>query len=649
MPYSTKPEARPLILRHGSFSTLETFQHADENYRLQAGVFVERETLLPGRMARLLVRPSLTLNGFPVSLELLEDAVLQITGTDWHGIASTSEVRSLELSRAQELIQEIQVPERLSSLSVRLRGRVASLSRAETIDVAGEERVFHLNAIEKTDATACPLLGRSNAGYELDLLGKNGEPRPEQALTLTLQHRDYSDPILVTLKSDVQGRIHLGALDGIETLACQGQGQVQKWQLATEARTYPRQLHGRAGDLLRVPYQGRAARLSRSVASLLELRGGAYTHDRFDHLFLKDGYLERRELAPGDYDLALLEAGRLIRVEITAGPEQAGWALGKSRLLELGGSAPLQIVALGVEEQALVVRLAGAGPSTRVHLFSTRYLPSFDASESLGLDALPGLEARPAAYALSDYHSGLEIGDEYRYILERRYAKKFPGNMLRRPGLLLNPWALEETDTSIGAGGGPGRRYRGSGPGTGGGRGPATPGAGGAGGTTGDFPNLQFLAHPGAALLNLKPDADGVVRVPLSEFGDGRLLHAIAVDGESTVYRSLARPDRPLARADQRLQKALDPTQHLAERRRIELVEGGASTTVEDLATSKLESYDSLASVHQLFLTLSQNEDLARFAFLLRWPELEPEEKRELYSRNACHELHFFLYQKDPE
>ena len=648
VPYSTKPEARPLVLRHGAFSTLETLQHAGENYHLETGVFVEREALLPGRTARILVRPSLTLNGFPVSLELLEDAVLQITSTDWHGVASASEVRSLELSRAQELTHEIQVPERLFQLSVRLTGRVASLSRAETIDVASEPRLFQVNSIEKTNATACSLLGRSDAGYTLDLLGKNGEPRPDLALTLTLGHRDFSDPIQVTLKSDARGRIHLGALDGIESLLCQGQGLELRWWLATFARTYPRQIRGRAGEVLRVPYLGRATRLSRGVASLLELRGGVFAHDRFDHLFLKNGYLELRDLPPGDYSLALPEVGRQMRVQVTAGPEQAGWGLGQSRLLELGGSGPLQIVALGIEGEALAVRLAAAGPSTRVHLFSTRYLPSFDVFESMRLDTLPGLGARPAAYAMSDYHSGLEIGDEYRYILERRYAKKFPGNMLRRPGLLLNPWALAETDTSIGAGGGPGGRHAGRGARKGGAEGPASPGPGGAGNATGDVPNLQFLAHPGAALLNLRPDVDGVVRVPLSELGDGQLLHAVALDGESTVYRSLARAERSLERTDRRLPMALDPTQHFAERRRIDLVEGGASTSIEDLATSELESYDSLASVHQLFLTLSQNQDLARFAFLLRWPQLGPEEQRELYSRHACHELHFFLHEKDP-
>jgi len=651
IPYSTKPGSKPIILFHDGFATLRELDHEQENYRLEAGAFLERESLLPGRRAKLLLRPTLLLNGNTVSLDLLEQATLQLTSKDWHGVSSSLEVRDLKLSGRNELIHEIQVPEQLSSLTVRLFGRVRNLSLGETIDVASAPREFQVNAIENTPLTACPLLGRSAAGYVLDLLGKNGEPRPDAAVALTLTHRDYTDPIQVTLKTDAEGRITLGALDGIETAAASGLPDTfGRWNLRPAERTYPDRVQGRAGQVLRVPYQGRATTLSRGVASLLELRGGVFAHDRFDHLFLREGELELRDLAPGDYSLVLKEAGRRIEVRVTAGVEQNGFVLGQARVLELSGSAPLQILETRVDGTDLLVRLRHAGTQARVHLFATRYLPAFDVFSSLRLPERPRLSGQPVPWVASSYHSGREIGAEYRYILERRYAKKFPGNMLHRPGLLLNPWALEETDSTIGLGGGAGGRF--------GGRyggkakseeaGSGGPGTGGPTGTPGTFPNLAFLAAPSKVLANLEPDADGVVRIPLAELGDGQLVHAVAVDGTSTVYRSLALPEEPLQVTDRRLTAALDPARHLAELRRIEFVEPGGLTVIEDVATSEAESYDSLASVHQLFLTLSGNPDLSRFEFVLRWPELDEQERRKLYSENACHELHFFLYRKDP-
>ena len=47
----------------------------------------------------------------------------------------------------------------------------------------------------------------------------------------------------------------------------------------------------------------------------------------------------------------------------------------------------------------------------------------------------------------SQYVAGRNIGDEYRYIIDRKFARKFPGNMLERPSLLLNPWAIRSTET----------------------------------------------------------------------------------------------------------------------------------------------------------------------------------------------------------
>ena len=47
--------------------------------------------------------------------------------------------------------------------------------------------------------------------------------------------------------------------------------------------------------------------------------------------------------------------------------------------------------------------------------------------------------------------SGRDIGEEYRYIIERRASKKFPGNMLTRPGLILlcaALWLVAQADAA---------------------------------------------------------------------------------------------------------------------------------------------------------------------------------------------------------
>jgi len=42
----------------------------------------------------------------------------------------------------------------------------------------------------------------------------------------------------------------------------------------------------------------------------------------------------------------------------------------------------------------------------------------------------------------------IDLGEEYRYVLERKFQEVFPGNTLTRPSLLLQPWAVQSTSTA---------------------------------------------------------------------------------------------------------------------------------------------------------------------------------------------------------
>src|SRR5207253_5436071 len=95
----------------------------------------------------------------------------------------------------------------------------------------------------------------------------------------------------------------------------------------------------------------------------------------------------------------------------------------------------------------VTIRLHDDSPFTRVHVFATRYQPAFPAFANLARVRDAELSGVYPAHAESVYLTGRNIGDEYRYVLDRRGHKKYPGNMLERPALLLNPWAVRSTET----------------------------------------------------------------------------------------------------------------------------------------------------------------------------------------------------------
>ena len=107
----------------------------------------------------------------------------------------------------------------------------------------------------------------------------------------------------------------------------------------------------------------------------------------------------------------------------------------------------MQIAGIDVGEETLTVRLRDAHAVARVHVFATRYEPAFGAFATLGKVRAAELQGVLPSHAESGYLSGRNIGDEYRYVLDRRGQKKFPGNMLARPSVLLNPWAVRSAET----------------------------------------------------------------------------------------------------------------------------------------------------------------------------------------------------------
>jgi hypothetical protein len=647
VPFSTEPGRKPVVLVNGGFASLDYLQHTAEDYELAAGIYVDRESLLSGRTAQLILRPTLYLNGTPVSLRVLKDVKLVITSTDSDGVATSKEVGDFQLHEDRESLHEFTVPQRLSQLTFQLKAKVRNLSQNKDVDLAVQE-TFQLNGIDQTEKIEDLHLTRFSDRYVLELLGKNGEPKSHRPVHVQLKHHDFQDAIDVTLQTDLQGRIALGSLEDIDLITATGpQEAARSWKLLQDRHSYYANLHGREGNPIHVPFMTEKEALTRADLSLLELRGDEFLADRFDAVRLNNGMLTITGLTRGDYDLLLKRSGRRIRLRITEGPVLDQHVLGNPRQLELRGGEPLQISRAAVGNETLDIQLANFGKFSRVHLFATRYHPAFSASRYLGRI----VDCEPSFLILGTHHSsfvaGRQLGDEYRYIIDRKYAEKYSGNMLQRPSLLLNPWSLRRTETGQ-QDAKAGEQFAESAP-------AAEPTAGRADHDTptvesvGDFANLDFLARQSAVMINLVPDETGRISLDLQELASYQYVQILAVDPDDTALRTVYLPEHPTELLDLRLTQGLDPAQHLTQQKQVTVVSPGESFRLDDIKAARWEVYDSLARVHSLLATLSGNATLAEFAFVVQWDQLSPEEKRAKYSKYACHELNYFLFRKDPQ
>ncbi|MEZ5303531.1 MAG: hypothetical protein R3F11_23250 [Verrucomicrobiales bacterium] len=149
--------------------------------------------------------------------------------------------------------------------------------------------------------------------------------------------------------------------------------------------------------------------------------------------------------------------------------------------------------------------------------------------------------------------------------------------------------------------------------------------------------------------MNLQPDENGKITVKLDAFGDRQHIHIVVTDMDGSSYQEVALPDRETKIADLRLLAALDPAKHFTEQDSVTLLKAGDKLEIPDILTARFEVFDQLGAAYRYLLALRDDATLREYGFILNWPDLKPEEKREKYSEYACHELSFFLAMKDPD
>ena len=113
-----------------------------------------------------------------------------------------------EIKDGEAFIHEFTVPDKLAKLQFTLKARVENLAAGNKQDLT-DQGTFALNQIDKTLKLENVHLARLDGGYVLDVLGKNGEAKPERAVSVQLKHRDFKSALSVSLKSNPAGRVRL--------------------------------------------------------------------------------------------------------------------------------------------------------------------------------------------------------------------------------------------------------------------------------------------------------------------------------------------------------------------------------------------------------------------------------------------------------
>lgn len=298
------------------------------------------------------------------------------------------------------------------------------------------------------------------------------------------------------------------------------------------------------------------------------------------------------------------------------------------------------------------------------------------------------------------YLSNRKLGDEYRYVFERKYLKTFPGNSLVHPQILLKRMKIRETTFEqevanlgdpyqniqvqmmnrgysrefaeksvereaprfqVGIGNVPHynrhsmhdglrkggilkkrrrRDYSGSHD------------------NHTQLPDidqyksyLNFLKHSGILKSNLVPDKNGNVSftVPGGKYTN---LIVIASDNENIVQTNINLPSHPakFLKRNLNLKESLDPKKNFNEVRKVLKFSKDGKHKIKDMTSADYNIIDTLEKVKNIQLEIAKMDgcDICPdLLFLTSWHRLTFEEQIKKYTLYISHEVHLFLYFKD--
>lgn len=637
VPFSTNPSRVPMLLLAGDIASVQKIALVRETPSLACTMLLDRESVTPGRTARVVVRSRLAIAGAPASVTLIKRATWDITLTDRAGVSSTKS-QPLALADDNASVLEFPVGEDTASVQLVVRGVLEIQSELREQELS-YSRSFTVGDIHRTTAIESLYLAHTAQGWVISALGKTGEPRAKRAVTVGLVHRWSHMQLNVELATDERGRVELGTLPGVARIAATLGAASQVWSVSDHLRATP--IHALPDTDVIVPLSPqRAPDEVIPMLSIVEMRDVPVAHPTCTLVPLASG-IAIRGLLPGTYHVRGPGIDTSIVVmSATTTISNAGFT--PEEVIELSHTPPA-IAAIDTRD-GLRITLDDAGTRTRVHVLGSTFVPSLIEAPSIG--ALRPVARRGDRGHAVHYVSGRELGDEYRYILERRGAKRYPGVLLDRPPLLLNPWARRTTTTDV-ATAKPGGHFGAQAERQAGGYGGGAPQQAAGPGASEGYLAYDFLGAAPIVLANLEPDDQGVVTVSTADLG--RAAHVVIVvdDPGGTSVRHVPLPERPLEPRDLRLRLALDPARHVSQRKEILPLVAGERLVIEDLATAKVHLVDSIEKAHAYLLALRDDATLREFSFVTKWHVLPDHERREKYSKYACHELHLFLWGKD--
>ena len=508
------------------------------------------------------------------------------------------------------------------------------------------------------------LIKKNDKGnYIFNLLGRNGEPKPNHQVNIKLTHsiqQEINKNNFILLESDKEGKIDLGKLTDINR--CTIDSKLYSLEPLPK-HVYLHEITILENQLINLPFIIK----EKSNITLIKYANGKNAENLSELLKIEItdkihnlGKIILPKLTKGQYRLNI--NGTFITIKVIKGKTMD---INDFIVLENGNirynnniEAPITIENVSYENKQLKIKLNKNNKSInnpRIHINCVQYL-----SEKSNKNLLEFTGSKYFQYRYDNenkefqfienknkYLNSKILSDELQYVLDRKQHQKNLGNSLENPSLLLKPQFIRETTTEIQKG------ERGL-----------------------DFkknyerPECYACNATGSSYMdrglkddktiiihdfinvspyieeNLIPDEKGEIIIKDIDLNEYSFLHVLCFDNISCNEDWFYLKNGKTSLRDLRAINEFDLNKNYCEFRKLYPLSKKDKHHINDITSIKFKIFDSLEKYLEFIKIVNPalNDKIKDFEFLLNFENLKLAEKLEKLTEYFSHEVNIYLY-----
>jgi hypothetical protein len=666
IPYTDKEIREQAILRHEGYTELQFIHVPAERVTFDMGLIFNEETLTAGNQISFLLMPKLYVNGKAVSSLAIKKLKAEIISTNDIGINNTSTIDDIKLDNSNDAVVSYLVPPKTERIEIKVSGKFNSSAQEKEIDISNS-KVIAINRFRDRYIYYGTYLSQSDGKYTLHYLGKNGEPYPNQKLDITFTPISFNNQSTTTYETDEKGEIHLGDLSEFSNInvnmrdaPCNEKlNNSYNVQNLDRITTLPRTFDIVEGeDICFPPLDENFNARDYELIKVCKNNVTSVISNHSSNLSFEDGVIYLNKLTEGTYKFVYRTIFQVIMIQVHKGQR---WEASPDYLIKekaiikmMTQSQYIAYKDLKIQDKNVSFKvLSNNMDSVQVHAFAYSYLPTTLATMIQSVKSIKADETSESFTLLANsnvFLSEKSLGDEIKYVLERKRKNTFMGNTLEKPSSLLKRHFVRETNQDqeqLKAERDYGESLK---------RKAAekqslsTVASRSVASTSYTINNMNtFLGKEGWAQFNIHPDEKGAVSFNLPEASCYGTLVFIIKDSKNSIIETQCLKTQAKEFRDVTLAESKKANKVYLYDRIAHKVAEGETCEIRDLAATELSIVEDTQTLFKMLKLISANSQLDEWEFLGKWSTLTPEEQIKKYDKYISHELNLFAYFKDKE